>query len=407
MANITISNGMTNVNGGAFSTTLKDMYVGDTFGLKFTIKNTGSNTIRAWGAEMVFYKSSGAEYTRVQSLFSWGELSSGKTKTVSITNLALPAFGLVKGGYSEKFSLTIYASNRSDHSTVYGTTTVTVSDQLRFIGEVHNPKITTFEIARNGNESAELLIKAKGSRSKSNSKYPEYVKFEYMTESMTNWATMSGSDAISVSSLISGVGITTPKKMAFTLGTGTSCQFRLTFYNDIGESSQSVRYVGRAFANIHLRGHKDGGVAFGMFCSDAEPMFECAYPAMLYGGVGRYKIGDKITFNNSKMRLFADVTSSAKQVIVNIPLVGIAGVNEIRVNKFYANICNQGGYFATSASVAAGTNYAALANTTSTVYIFPDLCMIAVQFERTTAFTATNNAPAICRMIDVELEVIS
>lgn len=59
----------------------------------------------------------------------------------------------------------------------------------------------------------------------------------------------------------------------------------------LGDEYEQVVYediVSRAFANIHLSGAKTGGVAFGMFSTATEgsPIFECAYPAHLYGGIG-------------------------------------------------------------------------------------------------------------------------
>lgn len=60
-----------------------------------------------------------------------------------------------------------------------------------------------------------------------------------------------------------------------------------TIGDSYSQASATIE-ISRAFANIHLSGHKTGGVAFGKFSSSElnDPKFECEYPAYLSGGIG-------------------------------------------------------------------------------------------------------------------------
>lgn len=404
MAILSISSGVCKVNDGAYSGALQEMHVGDTFGIKFTLKNNGSKTIPYWMLSLSFMTSSGSFIKIRTTTPNWGSIAAGKSKTVSIEGLDCEYFGLVKGKVSNTFRLRVVGLMDPDGFTDYGETWVEVVDMLRFVGEQHKPRIEQFSVARNGNESTQLVIKAYGTRSSHSSTYAEKVKFEYIRENESTWTAVPSADTITVSRLLAGVGITSPAYLSMQLPLGTACQFRLTFYNDLGEQAQAVRYVGRAFANIHLRGSQDGGVALGMFCSTGEARFECAYPAYFYAGIRRYNVGDKINITSG--RALADVTNSAKNLSVTIPIEGASGIKAARVNKFFANICNAGGYCATSASVDGGTDYASLSGVTPEVYPVPGMSAMIVYINRPSkAYTATNNAPAICRCIDIEIEI--
>ena len=61
----------------------------------------------------------------------------------------------------------------------------------------------------------------------------------------------------------------------------------LFVFGDEYENVSLRRNIFKAFANLHLSGRKNGGVAMGGFSSatDQNPKFECFYPAYFYGGI--------------------------------------------------------------------------------------------------------------------------
>ena len=61
----------------------------------------------------------------------------------------------------------------------------------------------------------------------------------------------------------------------------------LLVFGDAYENVSLRRNIFKAFANLHLSGRQNGGVAMGGFSSatDTTPKFECFYPAYFYGGI--------------------------------------------------------------------------------------------------------------------------
>lgn len=119
----------------------------------------------------------------------------------------------------------------------------------------------------------------------------------------------------------------------------------------------------------------------------------------------RYNAGDKIVIPDG-VRCSADITSGRKLLVVTVPVANAAGIKAARVTKFYANVCNAGGYCYTSAYVGGGTNYAGLSGVTTEVYPHGECDTIDIHFTSTNAFEyATNNAPCIVRFADAEIEV--
>lgn len=72
--------------------------------------------------------------------------------------------------------------------------------------------------------------------------------------------------------------------MTFNTSSGYTLEFRIGDAYDVAVFTVEIS---RAFANVHLSGARNGGVAFGKFSSatDSAPLFECMYPAKFYDRV--------------------------------------------------------------------------------------------------------------------------
>lgn len=81
-------------------------------------------------------------------------------------------------------------------------------------------------------------------------------------------------------------GLTAAQIIAQTFSNGSGWAFLLVLSNGL-ESVSARTTLGKAFANVHLSGASTGGVAFGKFSASEEgaPLFECAYPARMLGGI--------------------------------------------------------------------------------------------------------------------------
>ena len=100
-----------------------------------------------------------------------------------------------------------------------------------------------------------------------------------------------------ISGSTGGVTISAAPISGATVGSGEKKWFRMEFaytaMTESGVSSTETVYtgflIGNVFTNMHLAGKKNGGVAFGKYSAstDDTPMFECNYPAYLYGGIAQ------------------------------------------------------------------------------------------------------------------------
>ena len=278
-------------NSGSYVTDTATTYqLSDTLDIRLTMKNTSTSTkMRAWTVKLSWMYDSnvvGTPYT-VYDMTAITELGCGKSRTVTITGsgISVKNTGVTTTSNANSLKVEIYGwysetPDESDDPYWYGSYTSTL---MAFKGESHQPRIDAFSIKRNGNESAQLKLVARGSYGTtlpSTVTFGESVLFEVSLDG-GDWETMT-TDTITVSALLAGVD----RVMTYTLPTSSQATFRLSFYNAYEAYEPSVTEVGRAFANIHLKGSADGGVAFGMFCDGGDtPRFECAYPAYFYGGI--------------------------------------------------------------------------------------------------------------------------
>lgn len=114
--------------------------------------------------------------------------------------------------------------------------------------------------------------------------------------------TVSISSAVLTSALSSGGYTETSPGLFSSLTFNTAYNYTLTFsIGDAYDTATAEVLVSRAFANVHLSGAENGGVAFGKFSSatDNSPLFECVYPAQFSGAVSFTSNAAKLSICNA------------------------------------------------------------------------------------------------------------
>lgn len=103
-------------------------------------------------------------------------------------------------------------------------------------------------------------------------------------------------------------------------------------YGDAYETGMVSNFnVSEAFANVHLSGRKNGGVAFGRFSSatDEEPKFECNYPAYFYGGIA---LGGMKDFSTEEVDIGVKWLNGKKIYAKTMVYTGAAGNTAYSLN---------------------------------------------------------------------------
>ncbi len=174
-----------------------------------------------------------------------------------------------------------------------------------------------------------------------------------------------------------------------TFSNGSDCAFLLQVTNGY-ETASAFSEIDRAFANVHLSGHTDGGVTFGGFCDRNNPgRFECYYPAFFYGGINIGGGSSRIVNIGENVVLCGHLTGSAKHIYISVP-IGLAALSATT-----ATVTNMVGWvrcagkYGKSASYAdGGDDYTSLV--TSTV-LDPATGIATIIIERSSAFNGSNN----------------
>lgn len=178
----------------------------------------------------------------------------------------------------------------SSTDTVGFPNTAQLNKPITYINVRCSPAIDTLEIERASmgepDESGVfLLFDGKFSLAESADLSSMKLIMYYAENAQADTASAAVDLTASVPALLNGVagnmGIVT---QAFSNASAWNFLF---VFGDEYENVSLRRNIFKAFANLHLSGRKNGGVAMGGFSSatDDAPKFECFYPAYFYGGI--------------------------------------------------------------------------------------------------------------------------
>lgn len=291
MSRLEISSLLIKKNNGTYTASAQTVGASDKFSLQFSLKNTGSYGMRYWSVLVEFISSDnvvGSTWVYGTSTSKTGMvardvLAAGKSVTVTLSDITTASMGMNTLKNADSIAISVYGRVSGDSDSVYFSVRE-ASTALAYVGERHQPTITEFSVTRNGNETSQLKLIARGTygtQPPASASFGEAVKFEVSLNG-GNFTAMT-SDTITVSALLLGV----EKLMTYTVGTSDKAVFRLTFYNAYETASVAQATVLPAFANMHLAGYSTGGVSFGGFSKSTQdnPKFECYYPATFYAGI--------------------------------------------------------------------------------------------------------------------------
>lgn len=310
MANLTISALKVRVNGaGSFVTPSTSsptkVRAGNILNVNFALKNNSNSNVNEWSVKYTWsYNGAtvstgwlyGSSSTRGTTSGFGGKLGTYASRTLTL-NIDTRATGLDESKHADKLTLafyTFYSTSQGTYSAIGSASYASNTNAIQYIGESHLPFISEFSVKRNGNETPQLIMSAKGGYQippPQDATFGEQVTLKYSINGGATWSNVPPADMLTVSDLLSGVK---NRIMSLTIPTTQSATFRLEFWNEFETRAKSEVKVSPAFANLHLAGYKSGGVAVGQFStsSNGYPKFECAYPAFFREGYKDYSTED-------------------------------------------------------------------------------------------------------------------
>lgn len=177
------------------------------------------------------------------------------------------------------------------YNTVGVLESVEIQNPITYINVRCSPTIDLFEVERSSSGEADesgvyLMLGVKLALSANADQPAMKIRMHYAENGSAN----ASSPYIDLTSertkLLNGVTDDVSIIDEMTFSNASTWDFLLVF-GDEYENVSLRRNIFKAFANLHLSGRKNGGVAMGGFSSatDDAPKFECFYPAYFYGGV--------------------------------------------------------------------------------------------------------------------------
>lgn len=278
------------------------LHGGDSFTVSYKVRNTGNSGFRSYSVDIEYVFSSGSTSHVSHIVGSGGGAGGGvpldkyigagayQQFTFTVTPTDDEDFPAAAQVSKVNIRLYFWAGSSVGAESPYGYLTHELTDgthHIRYAGASHSPTITAFSVVRNGNETTQLLLTAKGTRNPTGE--PEDPSHWILTDTVElTMDTGDGfepiADTISLNELLQGV---TARVMETELPTSQDARFRLRFYNAFEQSKIWYSEVSVPFANLHLAGYRSGGVAVGKFSTSTEnnPKFESAFPAFFDAGI--------------------------------------------------------------------------------------------------------------------------